>query len=234
MNNMKSAILSILLFLIAAAPCHAQSETADTTAVTEEDLYVEIVEKEPSCQRNFFVELFGPSLSVAGIGFDSRFRPGSPFGYRVGLAYTDGSYEDDWRCLDFNGVNIPVELNAIFGRRKSKFELGIGFVASVLNRTLQTSYYEIKTTDDPSTIPSNTFYGTTSDGDAYYWNIVTQKDRQGTRVNISGLMNIGYRYQRDSGFFMRVGLTFMLGNLRCSPFDGLMLMPNVAFGYTIR
>lgn len=211
-------VFAIMLCLSAFIKVHAQTDNEEI-CFNDSTLYLEVVEKKPSFQRNFFVEFGGPSLSVFGLGFDSRFKPGSPFGYRAGMAYVDGSLSiGDYPTLDFKGVNLPLELNAIFGKHKSKFEIGIGMVPSILHRARWSYEYEIIKTEY----------------NYYDYNIISHRHDEGTRINITGLMNIGYRYQRDSGFFMRVGLTLMLGDLKCSPVDGLMLMPNIAFGYTIR
>ncbi len=166
--------------------------------------------------RNLFVELWGPSLGI-GLGYDQRFKPNSPFGFRAGIAYTNGSVDDDgWfgatdgghhTYIDFKGVTFPLEANAIFGNRASKFELGIGATPCILNR------YEWK------------YKG---------WLAETVSIKEKVRLNIFGTLNIGYRLQRKSGFFFRVGLTFLVGDIDCSPFDGLLCSPNISFGYTIR
>ncbi len=169
--------------------------------------------------RNLFVELWGPSLGI-GLGYDQRFKPNSPFGFRAGIAYTNGSADDTgyWNCLianfnytyvEFKGVTLPLEVNAILGNKASKFELGIGASPCLLDR------YEIK-----------------YDYQGHIHSVSDIKD--GVKFNIFGTMNIGYRLQRRTGFFFRVGLTFMVGDLKCSPFDGLHCMPNLSFGYTIR
>ena len=160
--------------------------------------------------HNIFGELFGPSFG-AGIGFDSRFKNGTPFGYRVGISYTVGSFRDnqEWRDLDFNGVCVPLEINAIFGKRKSKFEIGVGVTPSILHRV----YTEWHWNDDMTI-----YYITT----------------RGNRLNILGTMNIGYRYQRERGFFLRAGLTIYVGDLKCSPIDGVWALPNISLGYTLK
>lgn len=169
--------------------------------------------------RNLFVELGGPSLSFLSLGFDSRIKPGSVFGYRVGLGFTDGSAErnlGDYN-VDFRGVSIPLEANAILGKRKSKFELGVGIVPSILNRKETEYVYNVEKTGENS----------------YYISSTEIVKKEGVRVNIMGLLNVGYRYQRQSGFFMRVGFNLLLGSLSCSPIEGVYLMPNIAFGYTL-
>lgn len=166
--------------------------------------------------RNLFVEFFGPSLGI-GIGYDQRFKPNSVFGFSAGLAFTNGSCDDDgWfgaydggehRYIEFTGITLPLEANAILGKRASKFELGIGATPCIFDR------YERK------------YKG---------WHNKTVSESKGLRLNIFGTLNIGYRLQRKSGFFLRAGLTFLIGDISCSPFDGLLCMPNLSLGYTIR
>lgn len=168
--------------------------------------------------RNLFLELWGSSLGV-GIGYDQRFKPTSVFGFRAGLSFTNGSWDDGgwfgaydggaYTNVDFKGVTIPLEVNAIMGKRASKFELGIGATPCILHR------HEVKYRD-------------------YYPDNMESDITDGTRINIVGTLNIGYRLQRKSGFFMRVGFSFILGDLKCSPIDGLILLPYLSLGYTIR
>ncbi len=185
--------------------CHCNSETTCVNSKPDELI-----------SRNLFVEFFGPSLGI-GLGYDQRFKPNSVFGFRAGIAYTNGSVDDTgywgaydgdgYRYVEFKGVTLPLEANAIFGNRASKFELGIGATPCILDR-------------------NERFYSG--------WPHGSVKTKDGVRLNIFGTMNIGYRLQRKSGFFFRIGLTFMVGDIDCSPFDGLLCMPNLSFGYTIR
>lgn len=183
---------------------------ADTTVVNHN--HDELI------SRNIFVELGGSSLGI-GIGYDQRFKPNSVFGFRAGLSFTSGTWDDaglfgswdgsPYNSVDFNGVTLPLEVNAIMGNRSSKFELGVGATPCILHR------YETK-----------------------YWGWHPEHSgtdvKDGIRLNIFGTINIGYRLQRKSGFFLRAGLTFLIGDLKCSPIDGLICMPNLSLGYTIR
>lgn len=171
-----------------------------------------------SISRNIFIEFGGPSLGI-GIGYDQRFKPTSVFGFRAGLSFTSGSWDDSgwfgaydggsYTKVDFKGVTIPMEVNAIMGKRASKFELGIGATPCILHR------HEVK-----------------------YWGWYPDNSgtdvKDGSRINIFGNLNVGYRLQRKSGFFLRAGLTFLIGDIKCSPIDGLLLIPNISLGYTIR
>ncbi|MDE6291272.1 MAG: hypothetical protein K2M16_07050 [Muribaculaceae bacterium] len=168
--------------------------------------------------RNLFVEFGGPSFGI-GIGYDQRFKPNSVFGFRAGMSFTSGSWDDSgwwgsynggaYTDLDFKGVTFPLEINAIMGKRASKFELGIGATPCILHR------HEVK------------YWG-------WHQEHYESDVKDGVRLNIFGSLNIGYRLQRKSGFFLRAGLTFLIADLKCSPMDGLLLFPNLSLGYTIR
>ncbi|MDE6380607.1 MAG: hypothetical protein K2L11_09055 [Muribaculaceae bacterium] len=164
------------------------------------------------------MELGGPSFGI-GIGYDQRFKANSVFGFRTGLSFTNGSWDDGgwfgaydggaYTDVDFKGVTLPLEANAIMGKRASKFELGIGATPCILHR------HEVKHS-------------------AWHSGYSETHIKDGVRLNIFGTLNIGYRLQRKSGFFLRAGFTFLIGDLKCSPMDGLLLIPNLSLGYTIR
>lgn len=197
-------LVTVCLLLLISLSSSAQG--ADETTISD----MPTVKEDAKMSHNIFAEFFGPSFGI-GVGFDSRFRNGTPFGYRVGIAGTGGSYDDDveWRNLDYKGVCFPLEINAIFGKRKSKFEVGVGVTPSILHR-VYTRWYE---NDDMTTD-----YTTT----------------RGNKLNILGTINFGYRYQRERGFFLRAGLTIGIGDLKCSPIDGVWLLPNISLGYTLK
>lgn len=156
---------------------------------------------------NVYVQLVGSNLGL-GAGFDTRFTPTSKFGYSVGMAYTCTSFgHDNSPAIDCEGVTIPLEVNGIFGKHKSKFEIGISAVPAIVHRCY-TEWTYINGTE------------------------ISRHDH-GTRVNIYGVLNLGYRYQRRSGFFMRVGVAFCIGHRSCSPFDGGYMVPGLCLGYTI-
>ncbi len=191
--------------------------SSDTIIVSNKSVNVND-KSEDLISRNLFVEFGGPSFGV-GVGYDQRFRPNSVFGFRTGVSFTSGSWDDSgwfgswdggsYTNVDFKGVTFPLELNAIMGGRASKFELGIGATPCILHR-----------------------HETTYGGCHPAHSGIDVKD--GVRLNIFGAINIGYRLQRRSGFFLRAGFTFLIGDLKCSPMDGLILIPNLALGYTIR
>ncbi|MDE6304308.1 MAG: hypothetical protein K2M01_05725 [Paramuribaculum sp.] len=199
---------------------HSLSAMEKNDSVTIEARDIITRQSDESISRNFFVEFGGPAYGVASIGYDQRFRPKSVFGFRVGFSIIYGSTNDEFgwfgawdggpcRYVDFNGVTLPLEVNAILGKRASKLELGIGVTPCILER------HEEK------------YLG-------YYPDRNEPVVKDGTRLNIFGTFNVGYRLQRKSGFFLRAGLTFMEGSLKSAPFDGMTLLPYLSLGYTIR
>lgn len=172
---------------------------------------------------NLYGQLFGTSTGI-GVGFDSRFKTGGVLGYSVGMAFTSISYDDSdgkdgsysYRDVDSKGISIPFEVNAIMGNRASKFEIGLGATAYLIHRDEMYS--------------RTIFYPVDDD----FFDFKRLSDRKKVfRPNIIGTINIGYRLQRKSGFFMKVGLSFLIGDLKCSPLDGVVALPNLCFGYTI-
>lgn len=165
------------------------------------------------------MELAGPSFGV-GVGYDQRFKRNTVFGFRTGLSFTSGSWDDNGRwagwegggigtLVDFNGVTLPLEVNAIMGKRASKFEIGLGATPCILHRH-ETRHW------------------------GYFPHESGTEVKDGVRLNILGTLNIGYRLQRRSGFFLRAGVTLLIGDLKCSPIDGLLPFPCLSLGYTIR
>ncbi len=218
-RSLISTMLSMMIgsaSIMAADVCSAtEPEVVSTCGLPETAVNFK---SDDLISRNIFVELGGPSLGV-GIGYDQRFKTNSVFGFRAGLSFTNGSWDDSgwfgaydgayYTDVDFKGVTIPLEINAIMGKRASKFELGIGATPCILHR------HEVK-----------------------YWGLYPDDSgtevKDGSRINIFGTLNIGYRLQRKSGFFLRAGLSFLIGDIKCSPIDGLLLIPNLSLGYTIR
>ncbi len=212
---LKQFVISIGMLLSAGA---LSAMGINDTPVTEAADSVRKVAEPMS--RNLFVEFGGPGYSVASLGYDQRFRPGTAFGFRAGFSIISGSgdnggwfgapYEGDvYRYVEFKGVTLPLEVNAIMGNRASKFELGLGVTPCILDRHYR-KYYEAY--DKPTIV----------------------KETNGVRLNVFWTFNVGYRLQRKSGFFLRTGLTFGGGDIKFSPFDGTLLIPYLSLGYTIK
>lgn len=215
-SDMMRRVLLYTMILLTVNSLAAMENNGEQRMASSDTIMVN--KSEDLISRNLFAEFGGPSFG-AGIGYDQRFRPNSVFGFRTGLSFTSGSWDDaglfgswdggPYTNVDFKGVTIPLELNAIMGGRASKFELGIGATPCILHR------HEIS---------------------EYGWHPANSHTdvKDGVRLNILGTLNIGYRLQRKSGFFMRVGITYLMGDLKCSPIDAWILLPNLALGYTIR
>lgn len=204
----------LLMLLMTSINMFASDNNASSSTSVSESFSIS-AKSDEAISRNLFVEFFGPSLGI-GIGYDQRFKPNSVFGFSAGLAFTNGSVDNDgwWGAydgtytdIDFKGVTIPLEVNAIMGKRASKFELGIGATPCILKRH-EVTYHR--------------------------WDLDYDQIKDGTKLNIMGSLNIGYRLQRKSGFFLRAGLSFLIGDIKCSPIDGLLAFPNLSLGYTIR
>lgn len=214
--DMLKRLIFLLMLLLAFNRLSAAGDDASIPA-TQDSINVS-KESDDRLSRNLFFELGGPSLGV-GIGYDQRFKPNSVFGFRAGIAFADGSCDDggwwgawsgrDYTEVDFKGVTLPLEVNAIMGKRASKFELGIGATPCVLTREETRHCY--------CSQQHHFFYRT-----------------KGVKLNIFGTLNVGYRLQRESGFFLRTGLTFRMGELKCSPLDGLVPALSLSLGYTIQ
>lgn len=173
---------------------------------------------------NLYGQIFGPSTGM-GLGFDSRFKSDGILGYSIGLAYTDISWSDDngldgsYASLDVDskGICLPLEVNAIMGKRASKFEIGLGFTTYIVKRDERHYKTAFFTAEEES-----------------LWKFDNYSIRKKVvRPNIIGTLNIGYRLQRKSGFFLKVGLSLLIGDLKCSPIDGVVALPNICLGYTI-
>ena len=171
---------------------------------------------------NIYGQFFGSSTGV-GVGIDSRFKTGGILGYSAGIGFTDMSMDNGARGfgeyidVDSKGLSIPVEINAIMGKRASKFEVGLGFTAYLIKRK---EFHEIE-----ELIPVDGPEGYEYRYDTYRKNVF--------RPNILGTLNFGYRLQRKSGFFMKIGLSILIGDFKCSPVDGIIALPNICLGYTI-
>lgn len=175
---------------------------------------------------NIFVMAGGASTGI-GVGFDSRFTSGGKLGYSVGISYVDFSFDtykgfngvSDGKYIDVysRGVSVPMEINAIFGRRASKFEVGLGVTPYLIKKDEYITSYFL-------TYPNG----------ADYPELNWESDRKsGFKPNFTGTLSIGYRLQRQNGFFMKLGVSFLFGDLRFSPFDGVLVLPGISLGYTI-
>lgn len=171
---------------------------------------------------NIYGQLFGSATGI-GVGLDSRFKSKGVLGYSVGLGFTNISWDDGvdglgaYTDVNSKGLCVPFEINAIMGKRASKFEVGLGFTTYLIKRDEYHGWGEFLPTEGNETYEYH--------HESYQKNIF--------RPNIIGSLSVGYRLQRKSGFFMKLGLSILIGDLKCSPIDGIIALPNVCLGYTI-
>ena len=203
--------LSIFILLMLTINSLSAMVNIDGSNIEPRDSVTVNLKSDNVISRNLFVEFGGPSFGI-GIGYDQRFKPESALGFRAGIAFTNGTAENGSWSKPNIGLKEHIEVD--FKGVTLPFE-----VNGILGN--RASKFELGVGATPCIL------------DRAEWenNSFT---KQGVKLNIFGTLNIGYRLQRKSGFFLRAGITFLLGNLKCSPMDGLFLIPNLSLGYTIR
>lgn len=173
-----------------------------------------MAQQSENTQKSMYLELFGAS-NIVGVNYDSRFKPNSPWGYRVGLGYT---YSKNYGLLSgsnsIRGVDVPIEANYLLGKKRSKLELGLG---------VNLGYYKEKyDTWDLKEIGKE-------DGITYYESIYAGEDSR-SLWGYYCFGNIGYRYQPSHGFQFRAGISpsFNLGGKHAV---SKSVFPYISFGY---
>lgn len=102
---LKRSLISIILFLMTGSAsimandvCTAKEPESVGASGLQETAAVNH-KSDDLISHNLFMELGGPSLGI-GIGYDRRFKPASVFGFRAGLSFTSGSWDDSgWWCV---------------------------------------------------------------------------------------------------------------------------------------
>lgn len=165
-------------------------------------------------QRTIFAELWGAAHPL-GINYDSRFYENSRWGYRFGVAYMKNWEEftlyDDLGIERISGMNIPMEINYLIGRKgtKNKLELGAGINIGFYNEEI--GYQEDWDVNNEVITDSRFMVG-------YFM-----------------FANVGYRLQPRKGFLFRVGVTPIFdfgwkGGI-ANYVNVSMLIPYLGFGY---
>lgn len=118
---------------------------------------------------------------MIGVSYDTRIKPGS-------LSATVAWKHPIFMVMNYNsneghGFSVPLEFNCILGKRRSKFEAGTG---------INMGLYSIKET-----------YWVNSEGNVSIIEPVTQIVESRNTFGYYIFLNIGYRYQRESGFMFR-------------------------------
>ena len=173
-----------------------------------------MAQQDESTQKSLYAELLGAS-NLIGVNYDSRFKPNSPWGYRVGLGYT---YSKNYNMFSgsnsLKGVDVPLEANYLLGKKRSKLELGLG-----LNLGYYTEKYDVWTLKKVLE----------EDGIPYYTTEYAGEDSHST-WGYYFFGNIGYRYQPSHGFLFRAGISpsFNLGGKHAV---SKSIFPYISFGY---
>lgn len=164
--------------------------------------------------RSVYLELLGAS-NIVGVNYDARFKPNSPWGYRIGLGYTySKQYSMFSGSNSLRGPDIPLEINYLLGKKRSKLDLGFG-----LNLGYYTEKYDTWNIRKAGEVDGVPYFESEYAGEA--------------RHSLWGYFffgNIGYRYQPTRGFQFRAGISpsFNLGGKHAV---SKSISPYVSFGY---
>jgi len=163
--------------------------------------------------KSIYLEIGEPSNFV-GVNYEAKFKPGSPWGYRVGLAFAYAA-SSDYLFNDYNSARawtVPVGVNYLIGRKRSKLELGAGVSMGLYNL----HYTDWKVDFDP-----------TNPDEPITYESIPKKDNC---FEYFLYANVGYRHVSKKGFLFRVGITptFSFGGKH--DFKGLLLSPYISFG----
>lgn len=193
----KKASFSLLavLMLMTANPINAQE-----TVTQERD-------------KSLYLEIGGPSNFV-GLNYEAKFKPGSAWGYRVGLAFAYAA-SSDYLFNNYNSARawtVPMGVNYLIGRKRSKLELGAGIDLGLYNLHYTEWNVALNPTDPDGPI---TYESISKKDNCFEYFLYT---------------NIGYRHVSKKGFLFRIGITptFSFGGKH--DFKGLWLSPYISFG----
>lgn len=167
-----------------------------------------------STYKNVYLELLGAS-NLIGVSYDARIKPSSILGYRAGISYF---YGVDYNSNDGHGFSVPLEFNCLLGKKRSKFEAAAGFNLGLYS--MKETVYD---------------YWVEGSGDLTIIHPTGQTTKTRNIFGYYVFFNIGYRYQRESGFMFRVGVSpsFNFGD-RHGVQKKPILYPYISFGYTIK
>lgn len=163
--------------------------------------------------HNVYLNLF-ESSNYINVSYDTRFGNSEVMGWRVGLGYST-CYVGDYYFKHRPGISLPLGVNALFGHRASKFELGLG-VCPGLYAFRQSKYV----------------YDQGPDYDySYYEDYGKTKWRGACTFSL----DLGYRLQRRSGFGLRVGFSPSVSVWNSVwRLQIMSFIPYIGLGYTFR
>lgn len=163
--------------------------------------------------RSVNVEVMGAS-SLVGVNYDSRFKAGSPWGYRVGLSW---GYSSNDNFMNGGGSSLraylaPVGINYLLGNKRHSLELGFGASLGVCN--VHEQYYWERAGEGSDAGSTWDTYGSSRNSFGYYM-----------------FGDVGYRFKADNGFQLRAGLnpSFNFGDKYGLKKE--VFFPYVSFGY---
>lgn len=162
--------------------------------------------------HNVFLEFFGPA-SIIGASYDTRFPGSRVWGWRAGAGLSMAPLDEG---LDYQpGVSVPLVVNGLFGRRASKFELGLIVAPGCYFYKNREYYHDV--------------------GEDYCYCCSVEVGPVKCRVGCSFGLDFGYRLQRRSGFAFRVGWSpSVFINSGGDYLNLYSLFPHIGFGYTFR
>lgn len=191
------------------------------------------------------VEVLG-STGQVGLSYDARFRPGANYGwgFRTGLNHSVSAFGRkesslDW-CLSYSGGHgIPLEINYLTGKRNSHFEVGLGCTLGLYHDTWDEVICTNPDQHDKWTPETIDAWYSTHGNDSWFeadhpCDRFTSFSRRG--FGYYCYFNLGYRYQRPSGFLFRVGVAPQFGfptrHDLYLPFMPVLQWPYLAVGWT--
>ena len=170
--------------------------------------------------RNLFAEFFGAS-GIMSANYDQRFYSGCKFGFRAGIGWAcprDYAFSSQYDTeTNLHGVAFPVGVNFMTGRARHKFEVGVNLTPGIYNCDR----------DIPEVWDFN------DEGEKVV--LRPYEHIGGTVFNMALSINLGYRYQRPSGFMFRAGWSpqfISMGKYPCISWGSLI--PYLSFGYTLK
>jgi hypothetical protein len=171
-------------------------------------------QEETPAERNksISLEIGGPSNFV-GLNYTSTFKSGSPWEYRVGLAFAYASSSNIFTDYDsMRAWSVPMGVNYLIGHHHSKLELGAGINVGLYNLHYTEWQPVSSTTGDTEII---TYEGT---------------NKKKNRMEYFLYTNVGYRHVAGNGFLFRVGITPAFNFGEGNDLKGLWLIPYISFG----
>ena len=170
--------------------------------------------------RNISLELLGP-YGAGGVSYDARFAPESPFGYRVGFGFGFASHSSGLPYSSMRTWMVPAEVNCLLGRKRSKFELGLGILAGLVN-----VHYP-----EATPLPGTRSINPNANG-LFHSNLFQLENQKKNGFGYAFYGSIGYRLVSYNGFQFRVGLTPSFTYTKGSGFAIDYRTPRLSFGWS--